>query len=313
MPMPTPAPTPVPVPITSEPTALPAASTTRLQALLISSAAGLGDDALSEARALDPERAAEAVTGLVDAHLSRPGPETGAPAVRAVHLAGELRLSGAVPVLVRCLALDATAAHALRSAALAALARFGAGAVEPLVAAHDRGETPEESAGIAEALAGTPAPDDRVRALLVRRLERAPAESARQLAARGEWRAVPALVEAFDRLAAAPVADCDACAAEDLLVIANAVAALGGRLGAEQLARIGALMFEGNAEWVHLGSGRDAWRATPLPATAVSLALDGIPLPPGAVPLPARAGPRPGRNDPCPCGSGKKYKRCCLD
>jgi len=23
--------------------------------------------------------------------------------------------------------------------------------------------------------------------------------------------------------------------------------------------------------------------------------------------------PIPGRNDPCPCGSGKKYKRCCLD
>jgi uncharacterized protein len=22
--------------------------------------------------------------------------------------------------------------------------------------------------------------------------------------------------------------------------------------------------------------------------------------------------PKPGRNDPCPCGSGKKYKRCCL-
>jgi hypothetical protein len=20
----------------------------------------------------------------------------------------------------------------------------------------------------------------------------------------------------------------------------------------------------------------------------------------------------PGRNDPCPCGSGKKYKKCCL-
>ena len=24
-----------------------------------------------------------------------------------------------------------------------------------------------------------------------------------------------------------------------------------------------------------------------------------------------RAGPRVGRNDPCPCGSGKKYKKCC--
>ena len=25
-----------------------------------------------------------------------------------------------------------------------------------------------------------------------------------------------------------------------------------------------------------------------------------------------RAAPRIGRNDPCPCGSGKKYKKCCL-
>jgi hypothetical protein len=29
-------------------------------------------------------------------------------------------------------------------------------------------------------------------------------------------------------------------------------------------------------------------------------------------PEPLRAGPRVGRNDPCPCGSGKKYKKCCL-
>ena len=25
------------------------------------------------------------------------------------------------------------------------------------------------------------------------------------------------------------------------------------------------------------------------------------------------AGPKVGRNDPCSCGSGKKYKKCCLD
>lgn len=24
-----------------------------------------------------------------------------------------------------------------------------------------------------------------------------------------------------------------------------------------------------------------------------------------------RAGDKIGRNDPCPCGSGKKYKKCC--
>ncbi len=30
-------------------------------------------------------------------------------------------------------------------------------------------------------------------------------------------------------------------------------------------------------------------------------------------PAPVRAtGPKVGRNDPCPCGSGKKYKHCCL-
>jgi uncharacterized protein len=27
---------------------------------------------------------------------------------------------------------------------------------------------------------------------------------------------------------------------------------------------------------------------------------------------PVKAPPTPGRNDPCPCGSGKKYKKCCM-
>lgn len=40
--------------------------------------------------------------------------------------------------------------------------------------------------------------------------------------------------------------------------------------------------------------------ATPAPAAAPS--RPPYPGPPG----------RPGRNDPCPCGSGLKYKRCCL-
>ncbi|MCP5508583.1 MAG: SEC-C domain-containing protein, partial [Chlamydiales bacterium] len=28
-------------------------------------------------------------------------------------------------------------------------------------------------------------------------------------------------------------------------------------------------------------------------------------------PEPVVVGPKVGRNDPCPCGSGKKYKKCC--
>ncbi|HEY0107570.1 MAG TPA: UPF0149 family protein [Rhizomicrobium sp.] len=33
------------------------------------------------------------------------------------------------------------------------------------------------------------------------------------------------------------------------------------------------------------------------------------PMPAGAVPV--RTTPKVGRNDPCPCGSGRKYKKCC--
>ncbi len=36
--------------------------------------------------------------------------------------------------------------------------------------------------------------------------------------------------------------------------------------------------------------------------------VDGVPLKPEAY---HRDGPKVGRNDPCPCGSGKKYKKCC--
>jgi len=27
----------------------------------------------------------------------------------------------------------------------------------------------------------------------------------------------------------------------------------------------------------------------------------------------ARKPPKVGRNEPCPCGSGKKFKKCCLE
>ena len=44
-----------------------------------------------------------------------------------------------------------------------------------------------------------------------------------------------------------------------------------------------------------MGIGRAIWNATPLPGN-------------GFRPRPL---PRPGRNDRCPCGSGKKHKKCC--
>ncbi|WP_372847360.1 SEC-C metal-binding domain-containing protein, partial [Pontiella sp.] len=38
----------------------------------------------------------------------------------------------------------------------------------------------------------------------------------------------------------------------------------------------------------------------------------GMDLPQAPAPTPIRkAVPKAGRNDPCPCGSGRKYKKCC--
>lgn len=50
-------------------------------------------------------------------------------------------------------------------------------------------------------------------------------------------------------------------------------------------------------------SARPSRPAAPRPQT-LSLFDDG----PG---IPAAPPPKPGRNEPCPCGSGKKYKKCC--
>lgn len=48
------------------------------------------------------------------------------------------------------------------------------------------------------------------------------------------------------------------------------------------------------------------WLARRRPGAAAGAPALGIP---GTV---VRDAPRVGRNDPCPCGSGKKYKKCCL-
>jgi hypothetical protein len=75
------------------------------------------------------------------------------------------------------------------------------------------------------------------------------------------------------------------------------------------------ISIAGDAEDVEIALGLRARRATPAPKYMV--------LPVGGIPWKdadrdqqkTQASPRHakvGRNDPCPCGSGKKYKKCCL-
>jgi hypothetical protein len=53
-------------------------------------------------------------------------------------------------------------------------------------------------------------------------------------------------------------------------------------------------------------SNPTGWRAMGKASALLSGAGD-LPV----VPLPARHASTVGRNDPCPCGSGRKLKRCC--
>jgi hypothetical protein len=84
------------------------------------------------------------------------------------------------------------------------------------------------------------------------------------------------------------------------------------------------LQVAGDVEDVEMEMGLRAERSTPPPrlgpfhrafAPGGSLAdggggdLDDRAL----ASAPVRRGPKVGRNDPCPCGSGRKYKKCCLN
>jgi len=46
-------------------------------------------------------------------------------------------------------------------------------------------------------------------------------------------------------------------------------------------------------------------------ASAAGIKINNPAAKPGQMLLPPRA--KPGRNSPCPCGSGKKFKKCCLN
>ena len=77
------------------------------------------------------------------------------------------------------------------------------------------------------------------------------------------------------------------------------------------------ISIAGDKEDAEIALGLREKRTTPKPdyfpgLDALRRRLDGDGLP-WEAPPPPRQVTRIGRNDPCPCGSGKKYKKCCLE
>jgi hypothetical protein len=162
--------------------------------------------------------------------------------------------------------------------------------VDALLAAFHAAPDRWARALAAMALVRTGLRDDRILAALVRLLDENPVGAAACLARHGDARAVPDLVRAFDSDALVAKADCAICAAEILDQLAHSIELLGGSLTEAQRARQERFGEAADRLWV--------------------LLPDSLPPGPPAT-KPARRVPRPGRNAPCPCGSGKKYKRCC--
>ena len=72
--------------------------------------------------------------------------------------------------------------------------------------------------------------------------------------------------------------------------------------------------FDGEPDEAEMRELHEEWLQTPRPALEGEKpadALDGGRLFPSKVETFRRETPKVGRNDPCPCGSGKKFKRCC--
>jgi len=73
-------------------------------------------------------------------------------------------------------------------------------------------------------------------------------------------------------------------------------------------------MVAGDLEDIEIGLGLREKRDTPVPKNKFQEMSEMIEQGRGEVSYQqVRTEPKIGRNDPCPCGSGKKYKKCCLN
>jgi hypothetical protein len=218
---------------------------------------GLSEEAVCEARRLYREQATELVVALVEGALARRSDDPAA--IRAAHLAGELRLTGAAPALGRCLE-RLGGDHQLRRAALAVLPRLEGPGADALLEGFDRCGDVHVRSELANALARAAEPADRIRAALLRLAEEVPETGADLLAARGDWRAVPALLAVFDRVSAAPSDHaCALCKHLDLLALSEAISALGGELTearAEVLAEASERAETEQGPWERPGGGK---------------------------------------------------------
>lgn len=237
---------------------------------------------------LDPELRAEvlalgeaAVPGLLrflndDSFQLLDSPGEGWPPIHAVGLLVDLKATEAVEPMLRVLC-ETKSDHIIHDRLVQRLAELGAPVVEPALAILERGSSEEVHHAVCCVLAGVGVRDPRIYAQLCVLFDEDEVFGADCLSDYGDPAALPMIegaIEDFEPEFDSPYG----------LVSLNELVDSYTRLG-------GVLTEELREQVARLEEEFLAYRkALVTPEKAVKV----------------------GRNDPCPCGSGRKYKRCCL-
>ncbi len=204
-------------------------------------------------------------------------PGGGWPPIHAVDLLADLEAAEAVGPMLRVLCAT-TSDEIIHDRIVQRLPRLGRPVVEPALAILERrGSEEDVRSALCCVLADVGVRDDRIYARLRALFDDDPPLGATCLGSYGDPAALPLLQRAIEDFE--PDFDSPFGMLE-LNEFLDAQERLGGQLSDRLRVRVAAMREEFAAH--------------------------------SALSTPARGATKPGRNDPCPCGSGKKYKRCCL-
>jgi hypothetical protein len=258
--------------------------------------------------AFGPEVVPPLIALAEDEALAREdAPGEGFAPVHAIELLGELGAAEAVGPMLRVLAEEEPGTY-LQEQALAALPKLGAAVIEPALAAHAASTDPMTRLSFRGVLAKLGARDERIYQLLVEALQRDLLDgmTAMQLADYGDPRALPLLSRALDLYEFSTGEDLMANHA--VIELEDAIRRLGGELTPEQQEKVHRIIKQDRPQRERFLALLDAAVGrmdleTSSVRGARTLAADT---------RPERVVGKVGRNAPCPCGSGLKYKKCCL-
>lgn len=220
---------------------------------------------------------------LRDESLEEPdGPGGGYAREHAAALLGDLRAVEAIDALLDVLR-SSDVLSATHDAVRNALEQFGMAAIEPALCAFHCSTDAEHRVSLAGVLSRLRVSDPRILAALLEHLEEDRDHGAGCLAEYGDAAALPSLLAALD--AERVELSASAFANQGIIELCAAIEELGGTLTPAQQAK------EGQATELRERRMRQMMQRAQPPV--------------------AKTTRKVGRNEPCPCGSGKKHKRCC--